>query len=212
MNSYYNVEFNFQRPLCRIKLLEDRVFNAIVETMNNQEKLPKYLLVILDKDLIESLTTLDFGVKISMERILTWLIEELDKTFYWRKENIRSKKPGALTGPGEPRLIFTSILDRPHNTDPRKHEIYRLVTKANGVLESVVRRHNRYCHLMYITSINEFLHYDYQGNLTPQGRVQFWKEVDEKMKNFDKGRIDLKPKEFSFPMPRRSIKFSPKRK
>ena len=140
-----------------------------------------------------------------LERTLTWIIEEFDRVIYKRKEDIRSKKPGALTGPGEPRLIFLSIPERPRNTTPKKHEVFRLVSKTNNVLENIIKRHGRYCHLLYIESINEFLHFDYHGRYTPQGKIQLWKEIDEKVKLFDKGQIDLNPREFKPTIPRRSI-------
>ena len=130
IHDYYDVSFHFTRPLSEVKYVETRIYNTIVEAMNNYERLPKYILILLDKDLIESLKTCDYGAKITMEGAVIWLIERLDKTLYWRKEDIRNKKPGALTGPGEPRLIFVAIVDRPRNTDPRKHEVYKLVLKS----------------------------------------------------------------------------------
>ena len=197
LHAYYNVNFFFEHPLSEVKYLETRIYNSFVEGLNNNEKLPKYILIILDKDMIEAIKNLDFGIKLSMERAVCWLIEHLDQAIYWRKGDIHSKKPGALTGAGEPRLIFTSVLQCPRNTECRKHKVFRLVRKVNAVLESVILKHSRYCHMMYLESVNEFIHYDYQGNLMSQGRTQFWKEIDKQMKQFDKCQIDLKPKSYA---------------
>ena len=201
MHDYYDVSFQFTRPLSGIKYVETRIYNAIVDEMNSNQRLPKYILIAIDKDLIESLKSFDFGAQILMEDAVSWLVEKLDKALYWRKEDIRSKKPGALTGPGEPRLIFINIIDRPRNTDPRKHNVFKLVSKANDAIEKVVHKYKRMYHIMYIESVNEFLHFDYQGHLTPNGRIQYWKEVDDKMRRFDKGQIDLNPKpEYYYPL------------
>ena len=75
------------------------------------------------------------------------------------------------------------------------HEVFKLVTKANRVIEQAVKKFPRFCHMLYIDYVNEFLHFDYRGKLTDQGKTQLWKEVDENMKNFDKGYTDLKPRE-----------------
>ena len=205
LEAYYNTHFYFERPLSRIKYVETRILNSVAEGLNVQEKLPKYVIVVIDKDLMESLENFDFGVKISMEGALTWFVENFDRAIYRRKDDIRAKKPGALTGHGEPRLIFVTILDRPRNTDPRRHDVYKLVTKANGVLESLVTKYNRFCHILYMESINEFIHFDFQGRLTPDGRIHFWRELDEKMKMFDKGQIDLVPRNHRSAAPQKQV-------
>ena len=207
LNDYYEVKFFFQRPLSQIKYVETRICNAIVEGMNTIDRLPKYILIILDKDLIESLKKVEFGAKIMIENAIIWLIEKLEKAIYWRKDDIRSKCPGALTGHGEPRLIFVSIPERPRSTDSRKHEVFKLVTKANTTIENTVRKYPRFCHMMCVESVNEFIHFDYQGRLTPNGRKQYWKEIDEEMKRFDKKQTDLLPRESSAyrPQVRRAI-------
>ena len=78
MNSYYNVKFFFQHPLSNIRHVETRIFNSLVEGMKNYEKLPKYIIVILEKDLIESIGKFEFGAKISMGRAVDWLIDQMD--------------------------------------------------------------------------------------------------------------------------------------
>ena len=89
-------------------------------------------------------------------------------------------------------------MERPKNTEKSKHEIFKLVNKANAVIEDAVKENSRFCHLMYIESMNEFLHFDYQGMLTREGKVNFWKELNQKMKDFDRGHIDLQPEPYRY--------------
>ena len=197
LHDYYNVHFQFERPLSSVKLVETRLVNSFIDGLNTKERLPKYVVVLMDRDFID-IEDFDFGVRITLEYMIHWIIKEIDKVIYRRKTDLRAKRPGAIAGHGEPRLIFCSILERPRNTHPRHHDIFKLVVKANAVIEKAVSKFSRFCHMLYIESVNEFLHFDYEGKLTECGKIQMWKEIDEQMKMFDKGQIELKPKQNSY--------------
>ena len=64
---YYKVE-----PLHPPKLSNNRAFlscilNALVKKMNEHWHLPKYLLIIIDQDLIEETAVFDYGVTHTLE-------------------------------------------------------------------------------------------------------------------------------------------------
>ena len=53
MHDYYNIKFLFHSPLSQLRSTEARVYNALIEGLNEKVRLPKYILVMLDKDAIE---------------------------------------------------------------------------------------------------------------------------------------------------------------
>ena len=54
LHDFYNVQFYFKRPLSKIKQVEVRIVNLFIKGLNAKAKLPKYIIVMLDKDFIES--------------------------------------------------------------------------------------------------------------------------------------------------------------
>ena len=193
LHEYYNVKFLLQPPLSNLKFVETRILNSIIEGLNEYERLPRYIIIILDTDLIASVDT-EFGVKISLTRLMKYLINQINWAMEVRRENIRNIKPGGIASSAEPRVIFTSVVQRLKNTDPRKHHIYKLVSKANKVIEEAVRLNDKFCHLLYVESLNEYVNFDYNGKLTGSGRSQYWKEIDDQMKKLDRRETDLVPK------------------
>ena len=79
LHEYYNVKMFFQRLLSSIRWLETRVINSFVEGLNENQKLPKYVLVILDKDLVEAVLPCDFGIKIKFESMISYIMREFNK-------------------------------------------------------------------------------------------------------------------------------------
>ena len=165
----------------------------MAEVLNEKSKLPKYILIMLDTDIIQSVDT-KFGVKLTLCKILTWLMDEILRFINIRKEDIRSKKPGALASSAEPRIVWCSILQRPRNTNPEMHRIFKLVGKTNEIIEQIVRSNDQCSHMLYVESIDQYVHFDYQGKLTGLGRTQFWKEIDAQMRKLERGETDLLPR------------------
>ena len=62
----------------------------------HQFHLPRYILVILDKDLIENITVLDFGISKTMEDVIKWLLINFNQAIKVRKDDIAGKQLGAL--------------------------------------------------------------------------------------------------------------------
>ena len=195
MYEFYNTKFFMQQPLSSVRLLENRVINAFIEGLNEMVKLPKYILVVLDKNLIDAVDT-EFGVKLALMKMVNYISNELIKAINCRKDDIKMKRPGGLASSGEPRLIWVSVVHRPKNTHPNMHHIYKLVSKTNEVIEEVVKRNNRISHILYVESVNEYMHFDHVGKLTDIGKQHYWEEVDKKVKQLDRGETDLLPREY----------------
>ena len=194
MYDYYNIHYGFHPPLSQIKSTEARISNSLIELLNSKEfKLPKYILIIPDKDLIEGVLSqfCDYGFKKVFRASIKWLMNDINKTLSIRKEALRSKRGGALSTSAEPRLIWISIIKRPINIHDDVKAVYKLVRKANEVLEDVVRKFDKYSHFIQIDTLNEHKFFDSMGKLTATGKSTFWREIDGKMRKFDRGENEL---------------------
>ena len=168
-------------------------------------KLPKYIIIILHKDLIEEAARpCDFGIKLKLYRMITYIMDEFERLTEIRKEDLKSKRRGAVSSSAEPRFIWCTVIPRPHNTEYNRQKIFKLVGKTNEVLEDLVERRCRHGHLLYVDNINQYMHFDRCGSLTPGGRMQLWQQIDSQMKKLDRGEIDLKPKKTTH-MPKTTV-------
>ena len=57
----YNVSAWYQNPLSDVRPTVARLFNSLVEALNKKSHLPRYVIFIIDKDVLESIDTWGFG-------------------------------------------------------------------------------------------------------------------------------------------------------
>ena len=92
--AYYNVVLHFPGVSNRVKSLMARIINAMIKGLNSKEKLPKYLVVFIDKDLIEALDYFEYGITEALDECMLWMVKQTSRLFEIRHEDIRLKKPG----------------------------------------------------------------------------------------------------------------------
>ena len=63
-----------------------RIQNAIVEAFNRRERLPQYMIIIMDKDIVEAAEHFTFGVKKIFDRWHKWLETTIQRFIAIRKE------------------------------------------------------------------------------------------------------------------------------
>ena len=172
-----------------------RILNAIIEGFNRCVKLPRYIFIILDKNLIEAAVfyKYDYGVKKMLERWMRWLSRTLDRYIETRKQDLISKRPGAVSA-HEPKIIWIKMIDRPHvqRGDPR-FKVYSQRNKFNDLLDELAtnKRNN---HVLNVESLEADRHFTRPGELNEFGALQYWKEIDYYFKKFDRREINLDAK------------------
>ena len=189
---FYNVVLYFASAASRVKSLLARVLNSVIEGLNNKERLPKYVVVLLDKDLIENLDYFDYGIAEVLDECVYWLVKEINKAFETRRDDLRSKRAGALGTATEPCIIWLAMIQHPIVNDGRMKEIYSKRGKFNRALKDAVCKF-RYHHIMYTENMVECGHFDQIGKLTLKGKQEMWCEVIHQIKLFDLEQIYLKP-------------------
>ena len=168
-----------------------RVQNAIVKAFNRREKLPKYIIMILNSDLLESTNHFTYGVKSMLVRWVSYLSKFIEKCISICKEQLFKIHPGAVVG-ANPRVVWVKMINKPQV--PPTDACYRiqlLTHKFNTVIDDLTKA-KRGNHTMMIRALED-PHFLPTGYLNQFGQMQFWKEFDYHFKRFDRREITLLP-------------------
>ena len=193
LHLYYNVHMLLLPQLSNMRSYLARVYNELIKTLNDKSfeyHLPRYLIILLDRDLISKARVFDYGVTKTLEDIIKWLLININRAIELRKEDMYGKCPGSLTQSSELRLIWIMMLCRPEGSFDRK--VNSLTTKFNSILEEVVAGDRR-SHILLV-QVDSQAAFDCVGNLTQMGIYEYWRNLDFQMKEFDWGKTELQPR------------------
>ena len=192
MQDYFNIKpcySNFQS----FRLASTRAINTLMEAVNQKNaNLPRYLIVIMDKDFIP-----DMNLGVVMDRdentlLLDWFMRQIHTIVRRKRIDLYDRKPGAISGVNT-KIIFVKMLRRIgkfHN----KSQIGTVCSyraKFNGALNDAVAKMD--LRILTISSCNSYDHFDSSGNLSAKGKRAFWLELDELLEKFNDNKIKLLP-------------------
>ena len=168
------------------------IYNSLVDALNDpiDYHLPRYLLIFLDHEMVEAANIFDYGAAETFRDLIKWLLININEALEYRKSGLLKKKPGAVSTASEPRLVWITMLRRPHKTT-RKH-IFALTRKFNETLEEVFSLDKR-SHILKVHIEGNEANFSSEGNLTQIGQVNVWRAIDEEMRDFDHGKTELEP-------------------
>ena len=146
-----------------------RVQNAMMEAFNRRFHLPRYIVIMLDKDLIEVVNYFKYGESMILDKAIQWLSKELDRTIESRSEDLMQKKPGAAYS--NTKTVWTKMIPRKNmqQVSATERKILAAKPKFNAILDDIAHK-QRNNHVMNIISL-ENQHYDRFGRLTYQGKT-----------------------------------------
>ena len=198
---YYNIIPRYSATNSNIRSTTARIFNEIVTALNERTRLPRYIIMVLDKEFLEAADHNNFGVQRIITDLLEWLVSNIDKTIDLRREDIRLKRPGAIASSGEPRIIWMKMLVRPIIQDPVKGFLFAQCRKLNESIVDTVMKY-KHSHVMEIKfpSDDQRL-FDKWGNLSGIGMQKYWSELIFQLKQFDRAETDLRPSGKNVPLP-----------
>ena len=117
-----------------------RIYNAVVEGLNEHVRLPRYVLFFPDCDLIVHTNYFTYGVKTILQDEIDWLMKQVDRALIARRESLKSKILGAA---GKiPKLIWVKMIPRPYvNGHPVScfNNTISLHNKFNEILDVAVK-------------------------------------------------------------------------
>ena len=168
----------------------DRFLCCFIEGLN-KHRLPRILCFYPGTDIVFGLSKKNVpGVSKMIGKAIEWLTLTFEQLLEIKKEDIFSKRRGALH-PGEPKLIWVKAIHKPtYSTDQNT-----LRVKFNDILEETLVSRKA----SYIIDLQEVLdnssNFDRSGNITNAGKTKIWKELDQQIKLFDKQKVLLKPQQ-----------------
>ena len=169
-----------------------RVYDQLVTGLNDNFKLPRYIIIPLDKDILDCISHNNFGVNILLEEVLDWLARNIDRAIDLRKEDMRGKRIGSIVSSGEPRIIWVVMVTSPFIKKADKGYIFTQTRKFNDLLLDIMLKY-KHAHYMKIVFPTDKDLFDRQGNLSSIGKITFWREVNKQIKAFEKCETDLRP-------------------
>ena len=174
----------------------NRIIYPFNDAMNQNYRLPHYILVVPDKDMLAKLKDKNFSSSHTMGNSLYYIMQEFEKLIQRRRQDISTKRPGALPPEHLPYIIWVRMLKRPFIEGELASHIFSNRGKFNSVLENQMMNCKSSMHR--IMSIDVRLdEFDRLGNLTTIGKNNFWREVDQAINKFHTGSIKLLPRKFS---------------
>ena len=111
MADYYNV-----RPFCytqtaTVKPAIARIVNSLIDGVNQEHRLPKYLIVVIDWDIIDDLEFFDFGADKCLAVNINWLFKHIDITLRRARLQLTECRPRAVQQDNT-KVIFVTMIKR----------------------------------------------------------------------------------------------------
>ena len=183
----YNVRAYWKStPSTTIKSVIGRIYNSLVEALNNNIRLPQFILVIPGRDILRKAAFYNFGASLVIGDNVEWLIDNFTKAIETRKIDMRNICPGTVAS-SKPKIVWVKMLSR-----PGKERLQKLRSKYNEIMEEYLTNH-KYSYSLDADQALTPNHFDHNNRLNPVGQHQLWCFIDEQMKKFDRQQVDLKP-------------------
>ena len=77
IQEYYNVKPYFQTSRDRVPA---RILNSLVDVINERQRLLRFLLVILDKDLLHDMNVCEEDIVKSIRQVTQWIVRQINIT------------------------------------------------------------------------------------------------------------------------------------
>ena len=169
----------------RVTTATSRILNKLIDALNKNDRMPKYIIFLLDKDIIGDLKSIEYGATKNLANIVNWLARQCDILIHRKKLQISEKKPGASMGRNFPVCIFTTMLRRLEmfNRESNIARACAMRPKFNEIINEAAACQNY--KVMDIHSCNTLDHFDRWGELTSKGKAVMWYEIDDLMERFD---------------------------
>ena len=180
---FYSVSAWYMNPLSEVRPTIARLQNALTEALNQNIYLPKYIIIIPEKDIVESAFKSDSCSNREIEDQANWLIGQVSKLLMARREDLKSKKPGSVTA-DLTRVIWVNMLARPEYNNPYLNTLFDLRQTYNGKMKKLLEV-EKYMHIIEVPNMEEYKYFNKQGELTTLGKEEFWLNFNAELKALD---------------------------
>ena len=165
-----------------------RIVNALTEGFNKKDRLPTYIVLIIDRDMIKFMNFFNYGINQMLRDGLHYISRQLQRMIHTRMEDLTSKRPGAILA--SPRIIWVKMINRPKmdfHPEGTFNNTIALRAKFNDMIDEVIPAYEK-THVVSISSVmdNVVQNFTSLGELTPAGKSVYWKELDHHCKKIDR--------------------------
>ena len=179
-SSYIKSNFEYHSA-CNSKMnshdvnLLSRLLNTFIEEINKRGKLPKYVLVVLDDNIIQFLDYLGYGISGFYGEWLEWIVNEMSKAIRDRKGQL----PKKAVKDSYPMIYWVA----PPVHKNMELKIIEARNKFNLVLTSLIKLQDnmRVIRLKAWDKDNDIL-VDRNGKYTFDGLELYWRSIDASVK------------------------------
>ena len=109
MEDYFNVSTYFKAATAGNALT--RLVNSLIDAVNERDHLPKILVFVIDRDLLQDMDVYDLTICESIKEATRWLIRQISIIICRKRVELSDKKPGSIYL-DDPKMIFIRILCR----------------------------------------------------------------------------------------------------
>ena len=170
MEEFFNVKY-YSNPDATVSSVMARIVNSLTSAVNEKNtKLPKYAVIIIDHDLLNSLRGYNTADLLRMiPDLVTWLVRQVNTVIRRKCIDILEKKLGTISGFAT-KIIFVKMLRWiGRYNDTAKADVFQtLRLKWNDALNDAVAKIGQY--VLTINSCNSYEHFDKRGNLSLRGK------------------------------------------
>ena len=94
---YFNLKFLFKTEDLQNELAVSHTINALLDQLNSKDaRLLKYLIVIMDHNLIEDLDVSDEDIHKIIPQVVNWFVCQINTILKHKRIDLLEKKPGAV--------------------------------------------------------------------------------------------------------------------
>ena len=181
---YYNSKGYYYQSNNWLESATSWILNKLTEALNENDRLPKYIVMMPDKDIIADLNDFEFGATKNIANLTNWLMRQCEIMVHRKKLQIMEKKPGAVID-NHPTFIYVNMIRRleryPRNS--KMADICKMRSKFNQILnEGARKQEHKIINLRSCYTIDDF---DRWGNLTPKAITAIWHEIDNLMDRYE---------------------------
>ena len=175
---YYNPKGFYYSSSSWLESATSRILNKLIDALNKNDRLPKYILIFPDMDIIADLKKFDFGTANILANITNWLMRQCDVLVRRKKLQITERKPGAIID-NHPTLIYVKMIRQPERypQGSKLANICKLRTKFNDILNEGARKEGH--KIISLKSCYTMDDFDHSGNLTSRAKSAIWHEIDD---------------------------------
>ena len=189
MLEYFNVKMLHDANNAQNSLIISRTLNNLIQSFNAPlARLPKYLIVVMDEDILWDIDVATDEAPVVIQRLVTWFVRQINIAIRRKRMDLMEKKPGASC---TTKVIYVRMIRRIEVFSGPITARHNYRAKLNDAINTAVAKIGE--HMLTINSCNMYEHFDSKGKLTETSRKSFIHEIDYLLQCFDLNKIKLLP-------------------